>query len=59
MTWLEYLLTKCGLELDFPNCLCHGKCSTCDNKKRIEYNLDGYKAREKEEINNYKFHVIL
>lgn len=59
MTGLEYLLTKCGLELDFPNCPGHGKCSTCDNKKRIEYNLDRYKAREKEGINYYKFHVIL
>ena len=50
MTELEYLLTKCGLELNYPNCPGHGNCSTCDNKKRIEYNLDRYKARIKDNV---------
>lgn len=47
MNELEYLLTKCGLELNYPNCPGCGDCSKCDNKKRIEYNLDRYKARNK------------
>lgn len=41
---LYYLLTKCGLENDYPNCIGHGDCSTCDNRKRIEYIIDRYNS---------------
>lgn len=58
MDELEYLLTKCGLVLNYPNCLGNGKCSTCDNKKRIEYDIERYKARENDKLQR-KIHIIL
>lgn len=58
MNELEYLLTKCGLEWGYPNCPGKGKCSTCDNKKRIEYNLDKYKHKEVELV-KHKINAIL
>lgn len=58
MTELEYLLTKCGLEWDYPNCPGGGDCYKCDNRKRIEYNLDRYKARNKDKKVK-RFNVII
>ncbi len=58
MTELEYLLIKCGLEWNYPNCHGDGDCSKCDNKKRIEYCLDKYKSRMNSKIAK-RFNVII
>ena len=59
MTGLEYLLTKCGLEWNYPNCPGGGDCSKCNNKKMIEYNLDRYKARMENKKKKKRFNVII
>lgn len=56
MERLEYLLTKCKLELNYPNCPGLGDCDNCWMKGCIEYEIEKYKTRIK---NNFKRNFII